>query len=192
MIDPLHDPNDPNSPRKSRFWALRASARIPHRPPQWPLEQFGDRAPMLVGQQTDDKRKIAMLGYEPRHYDAQLFVAVYAARDGRVMFCGETNDGLAVAIEHHEHNGKWGTYYSQLSKVLVGRNLYEKRKRLQAVRAGDCIGYTAKSPLQIGFEVMVWTHDRGFVSLDPVEAMKNWGVKPLPVAPQQQAMKEAA
>ena len=50
----------------------------------------------------------------------------------------------------------------------------ERRHRRQRVRAGDVIGYAAKSPAHIRFELWQWTNDRGFVAVDPIPHLSTW------------------
>lgn len=44
------------------------------------------------------------------------------------------------------------------------------------MRAGDVIGYAAKAPLHLRFELWKWTDDRGFVAVDPRPELESWTV----------------
>jgi hypothetical protein len=57
--------------------------------------------------------------------------------------------------------------------MFVTRCLGRTRRR-QFVRAGDVIGYAAKSPLHVQFELWKWTDDRGFVAVDPKPELEKW------------------
>jgi hypothetical protein len=171
VYDPNYSIDDPTGPRKSRFWSLRHDARCAPQPWQLPLRKLVDREPIVLAEHGGEKRSID-LGYERRTYDAELFVPVYAAQDGVVMFCGESRNGFAVSITHEGQ--RWATCYRHLSKVFLGINLYEKRKRRQRVRGGEIIGYAATSPIHVRFEMHEWTDERGFVAVDPIEQLASW------------------
>jgi hypothetical protein len=59
------------------------------------------------------------------------------------------------------------------------------------VRAGDVIGYAAKAPIHIRFELVRWTPDREFVAVDPKPEMANW-MKPEIQGPASFPAKKAA
>jgi hypothetical protein len=44
------------------------------------------------------------------------------------------------------------------------------------------IGYAAKSPLHVRFELWNWIDERGFVPTDPLVTFASWGVPKLDVA----------
>ena len=158
--------------RRNRGWRLVPDARPQPQPFRWPLQRLGDREPVILAEHPDDARRGADLGYEPRPYDAELYVPVCAAQDGEVMFAGETKSGFAISIHHRHH--EWATYYAHLSKMFVAPNYLQKNRRRQRVRGGDVIGYAAKSPIEIRFELWNWTDDRGFVAVDPVAQLGAW------------------
>ena len=120
----------------------------------------------------DDARHGVLIGYEARPGDRELEVPVYAAQDGEVMLAGETKSGFAISIDHKAHG--LATYYAHLSKMLVAPNYLQKSRKRQRVRGGDVIGYAAKSPIEIRFELWNWTDDRGFVAVDPVAQLGAW------------------
>ena len=161
--------NDPFGPRQSRFWKLRNSAMPKPQPWRWPLERRDDCGPIVLARHASFDRSGVELGYAPR--EIELNAPVYAAQDGRLMFCGETRTGYAISIDHVGCG--FATYYGHLSKVDLPFN-YLRRKPRIPVRGGDLIGFAAKSPLR--FELWQWTEDRGFVPVDPVERMKEWTV----------------
>lgn len=163
MYDPLYNANDPTGPRKSKFWSLRHTAGWTPRAWQWPIETLGTREPIVLAETPELRLDV---GYEARPYDTQLFAPVFAAQDGVVMFCGEAREGFAVSINHDDQ--RWASCYSHLSKVFLDINRHEKSKRRQRVRAGEVIGYAAKSPIHVRFQLNRWTDDRGFVAVDPI------------------------
>jgi murein DD-endopeptidase MepM/ murein hydrolase activator NlpD len=187
MIDPLYNPNDPTGPRKSRFWALRHSARDKPQPWRWPLDALAGRSPMVLAQGITNRHGVE-IGYESRPYDAQLFVPVFAAQDGEVMHCGETVSGFAISIDHKREG--FATYYSHLSKVFVEQNLTRFNPRRQWVRGGDVIGYAAKSPIHLRFALWQWDAAGGFVAVDPIAKFSEW-IAPL-AKPEPAAIAEAA
>jgi murein DD-endopeptidase MepM/ murein hydrolase activator NlpD len=111
------------------------------------------------------------LGYVVAPLDSELFVPVFAAQAGEVSVATEGADGFAVSIVH----GDWTTHYAHLSKMFVTRCLPRTRRR-QFVPAGEVIGYAAKSPLHVRFELWQWTDERGFVAIDPLPHLNHWSV----------------
>jgi murein DD-endopeptidase MepM/ murein hydrolase activator NlpD len=188
MYDPLHNPDDPTGPRKSRFWALRHAARAPERW-QWPLVRIDGRDPIVLADHINGSRRGVDLGYESRPYDAALFVPVFAVQSGEVMFCAETTSGFAVSLRHSGTD--WATSYGHLSKVFVADTESKRRRASDWVRAGDVIGYAAKSPIHIRFELVKWTADRRFVAVDPKPELATW-TKPTVEGPASFAAKKAA
>lgn len=189
MYDPLYNPNDPTGPRKSKFWALRHSARSTLGRWQWPLLKLGDREPIVLAEHINGARRGIDLGYESRPYDAALHVPVFAVQSGEVMFAGETKTGFAITLRHHRT--EWATYYGRLSKIFVSDTETVTHRRAPWVRAGDVIGYAAKAPIHVRFELVKWTPDREFVAVDPKPEMANW-MKPIIQGPASFPAKQAA
>lgn len=171
-MDPLYNPDDPTSPRRSRFWELRHSTRFALGRWQWPLVRLGDREPIVLADHINGTRRGFDLGYEPRPYDAALHVPVYAVQSGEVMFCAETTTGFAITLRHI--GTEWATFYGHLSKALVSETETPTRHRPEWVRAGEVIGYAARAPIHVRFELVRWTADRGFVAIDPKPEMAGW------------------
>jgi len=190
MHDSIYDPTDSTGPRKSRFWALRDSGRIRSQPWRWPLGSLGDREPIVLAEHLDGDRRGVDLGYEARPYDAALFVPVYAVQSGDVMYCAETRSGFAITIEHVGTD--WLTLYGHLSKVFVATDREHKGRFRQTVRGGDVIGYAAKSPIHVRFELVTRDADRRFVTVDPMAHVTTWTKPPTPVSSRLDTLKEAA
>ena len=172
--------------RKRAAWRLMPDARPLPQPWRWPLQRLGDRDPILIDVVGDDRRAV-LLGYEARPFDAELYVPVYAAQEGDVMFAGETKSGFAVSLDHGRRG--WATYYAHMSRMFVAAYYGQARRKRQHVYAGDVIGYAAKSPIQIRFELWNWTDDRGFVAVDPIAQITQW-IGPL--APSAAPIEQAA
>ena len=111
MFNPLTVPL-----RRNRGWRLVPDARPQPQPFRWPLQRLGDREPVILAEHPDDVRRGADLGYEPRPFDTELYVPVYAVQDGEVMFAGETKSGFAISIHHRQH--ELATYYAHLSTLM--------------------------------------------------------------------------
>jgi hypothetical protein len=152
----------------SKFWRLRNNARIAPQPWQWPLRPLGARDPLVLANMVIKKHGV-LLGYEAQPDDAELVVPVYAAQDGDVMFCGETETGFGISI-HHRAAG-FATYYGHLSSALLAQNLTQIEKRRQRVLGGEVIGYAAKSPVHVRFAIWKWADNGGFVPVEAIEAM---------------------
>ncbi|CAN5885591.1 hypothetical protein BH11MYX2_BH11MYX2_36890 [soil metagenome] len=167
-----------NPPRfvKKRGVRNTPMRRAPTKGFRWPLESLGLREPSVL-REHDGGRRGVDLGYEPRPYDADLFVPVFAANDGEVACALESPTGSAISIDH---GGTWTTHYTGISKVFVIPCLPRLRRR-ESVRAGQVIGYAAKSPIRIGFELWQWTNADGFVAVDPLPHIANWAHAPKPV-----------
>jgi murein DD-endopeptidase MepM/ murein hydrolase activator NlpD len=161
------EPITPNT----RF-KLRDDARPKYEPWRWPLQRLADREPIVLAEQVNGERLAVDLGYEPRPYDAELYVPVYAAQTGEVSFAGETTGGFAVTLDHGHRD--WATHYAHMSRLFVAQNLGRRTRRRQRVRCGDVIGYAAKSPIRVRFELWNWTEDRGFLAVDPVAQIGQW------------------
>jgi murein DD-endopeptidase MepM/ murein hydrolase activator NlpD len=150
---------------------LHESARSQPKPWHWPLAKVGSRTPMILSEHGDTERRGVDLGYPFAPFDSELYVPVYAAQAGEVAFAAQGNDAFTVTIDH----GDLATCYRQLSQMFVTRSLGRTRRR-QYVRAGEVIGYAAKTPLRCRFELWRWTDDRGFVAIDPVPYLKEWPI----------------
>ena len=161
---------------RKRRWRLRQDAMPLPQPWRWPLERVGDRDPIVLAEHVDSERRGIDLGFEARRYDAELYVPVIAAQDGEVMFAGETKSGFAISLDHGKRD--WATYYAHMSRMFVASNYGQRVRRRQRVRGGDVIGYAAKSPIHVRFELWNWTHDRGFVAVDPIAQLSAW-IRPL-------------
>ena len=187
MYDFNYD-NDPTGPRRSRFWKLINEGRLRSQPWRWPLTTLGDREPIVLAEHIDSgERRGIDLGYESRPYDAELYVPVYATQAGEVMFCAETRTGSAISLRHL--GTEWATYYGHLSKVFLATDT--NRRRPECVRAGDVIGYAAKSPIHIRFELVKWNDASGFVSVVPMPVMKTW-TKPIVRGPASSPIQKVA
>jgi murein DD-endopeptidase MepM/ murein hydrolase activator NlpD len=149
---------------------LRLDARPIDEPWRWPLPRLAGRDPRVLAT-TDAQRHSVDIGYTAAPFDSELFVPVIAAKAGEVSYALETKDGYAVSIVH----GDWTTHYAHLSKMFVTRCLPRTRRR-QFVPAGAVIGYAAKSPLHVRFELWQWTDDSGFVAVDPIPYLDNWNI----------------
>lgn len=126
--------------KHTRF-SLRDDARAKPVAWRWPLPRLGNRTPMILGEYTGDHRHGVELGYAVAPFDSELFVPVYAVQSGQLSFALESADGFSVSIDH----GGTTTHYARLSKMFVPRTLPRLRRR-HLVRAGEVIGYAAKTP----------------------------------------------
>lgn len=149
---------------------LVPSARPVDEPWRWPLPRLAGRNPIVVAE-TDAERNSVDIGYVAAPFDSELFVPVFAAKAGEVSYATETKDGFAVSIVH----GDWTTHYAHLSQMFVTRCMPRARRR-QHVPAGSMIGYAAKSPLHVRFELWQWNDDSGFVAVDPIPHLSDWTV----------------
>ena len=176
MSEPIFETSyDPHT-RKIHHARLHESARAPRGPWRWPLARCGNRSPVVLAEYVTRERRGVDLGYAVSSFDSELHVPVLAAQSGEVSFAVEGDDGYAISIDH----GGWTTYYAHLSRMFVTQSLGRLRRR-QPVRAGDVIGYAARSPLHIRFELHAWTDARGFVAVDPLEQLKVWNIEPTTV-----------
>lgn len=158
---------DPTTIKRGTLWRLRPSARWEQRAWRMPLATLGDREPHVLKHFTDERKAIE-LGYESLPFDNALFVPVYAPQDGTVVLAGETQSGFFASLEH-PHGIT--TYVAHMSKTFLAPNHLGRTRRRQPVRAGDVIGYAAKSPIAIRFEVWKWTDRDGYVPTDPLATM---------------------
>ena len=161
-------------PSKYSNWRVSDDAQPLHVPWRWPLDMLAGREPLVLGERVNGERMAVDLGYEPRHYDAQLFVPVFAAQAGEVALAGESPSGFCLTIDHGHR--EWATHYAHLSRMFVAPYMGQKKRRRQRVYAGEVIGYAAKSPIHVRFELWNWTDDRGFVPVDPIATMASWGL----------------
>jgi murein DD-endopeptidase MepM/ murein hydrolase activator NlpD len=170
MIEPIFEISSYNPKTKQMRARLHPSAREQLKPWTWPLARVGNRDPIVLAEHVDDDRRGVDLGYAVAPFDGELYVPVYAVQSGEVSFALDGKDGCAVSIDH---DGEYTTHYAHMSKMFV-RPCFAYRRRRQYVPAGDVIGYTAKAPLHLRFELWQWTDDRGFVAIDPVPHLEQW------------------
>jgi murein DD-endopeptidase MepM/ murein hydrolase activator NlpD len=164
------DPHAPYSPGQSRFWKLRNDARAVDVPCRWPLPRIAGRDPVAVPI-PDDPRRGVDIGYACHDFDDQLYLPVFAVQRGDIAFACELRDGFAVTINH----GAWCSHYAHMSQMFVTQNL-RRTKRLQHVQPGEVIGYAARAPLHVRFEVWDRTYTQGFIAGDAKERVKDWRV----------------
>jgi murein DD-endopeptidase MepM/ murein hydrolase activator NlpD len=171
MTEPIFDITSYNPQTKQIRARLHPSAREKRGPWRWPLGKLAGRQPIVLDDHVTADRRGVDLGYVIAPFDSELYVPVYAVQSGEVSFAHEGPDGCAVSLDH----GKTTTHYAQMSKMFVTRCLGKTRRR-QYARAGDVIGYAAKSPVHVRFELWKWTDDRGFVAIDPRPELEGWTV----------------
>ena len=176
------------SSNKSKFWKLRNNVRVQPEPWGWPLARLGSRSPIILAEHVLADRRGLDLGYVAASMDDQLYVPVYAAQGGEVAAALETSDGFAISIEHGSRSSI--THYAHLSKMFVTPCVPKLRRR-QYVRAGDVIGYTAKSPLHVRFELWRWDEAQGYVVSDAAPELARW-TKPLTSVDVRHLVSEAA
>jgi hypothetical protein len=170
MQQPIFDITHVDPTSKKLRARLHPSARPIDEPWRWPLPRLAGRDPIVLATVEGDRHCVD-LGYAAAPYDSELFVPVFAARAGEVSYATETDDGFALSLVH----GDWTTHYAHLSQMFVTRCLPRSRRR-QFVSAGSVIGYAAKSPLRVRFELWQWTDESGFVAVDPVPHLSSWDV----------------
>lgn len=159
-------------PRTKRLCAqLHPSAREVSTPWRWPLPQLGHRSPIVLGDHVSKERRGVDLGYVVAPFDSELFVPVYAAQSGQVSFAMQASDGFAVSIDH----GPCTTHYAHMCKMFVGRTSPRMRRR-QYVRAGEVIGYAAKAPLHIRFELWERAPTGDLEPVDPTPHLNQWTI----------------
>ncbi len=169
----MHDTINLDPITKNTHFVLRDDARAKSEPWRWPLPRMGNRDPIVLSDHEQKGVRSVDVGYVAASFDSELFVPVYAVQSGEVSHALETEHGFEVAIDHGERT--WSTFYGHLSQMFVTRCRPRLRRR-QRVRAGDVIGYAAKAPLHLRFGLWQWTDDKGFVSVDPREQLKQWEV----------------
>jgi hypothetical protein len=170
MQQPIFDITDLDPRTKKLRARLHPSARLVDEPWRWPLPRLTGRNPIVLAKVDADRHSIDV-GYVAASCDSELFVPVFAAKAGEVSYATDTKDGFAVSLVH----GDWTTHYGHLSQMFVTRCLPRARRR-QFVSAGTVIGYAAKSPLHVRFELWQWTDESGFVSVDPISHLSSWDV----------------
>jgi len=137
----------------------------------WPLPRLAGENPTVL-LQVRDERCAVHLGYARGDFE-ELYVPVFAAYAGLISFAERTSSGCAISIDH----GKWTTHYAHLRDMFVVPTVPRRRKRA-CVRAGEIIGYAARSPVHIRFELWQWTDELGFVPVIAALRMRNWLVLP--------------
>jgi murein DD-endopeptidase MepM/ murein hydrolase activator NlpD len=170
MQQPIFDITHFDPKTKKLRARLHPSARPVDEPWRWPLPRLAGRNPIVLASVDADRHSVD-IGYVAAPYDSDLFVPVFAAKAGEVSFATETKDGFALSLVH----GDWTTHYAHLSKMFVTRCLPRLRRR-QFVPAGAVIGYAARSPLHVRFELWQWTDESGFVAVDPMPHLTSWEV----------------
>lgn len=171
MSEPIFEITSYDPKTKNVRARLHPSAREKRGPWHWPLGKLASRPPIVLDEYVLDDRRGVDIGYVIAPFDSELYVPIYAAQNGEVSFACEGKDGFAVSLDH----GKTTTHYAHMSQMFVTRCL-GRTKRRQHVRAGDVIGYAAKVPLHLRFELWKWTDDRGFVAVDPRPELESWTV----------------
>lgn len=156
---------------KNTRFRLRDDARAMPQPWRWPLSRLGNRNPMIIGDYSNDERQGVELGYAVASFDSELFVPVHAAQSGQLSFAMEGATGFSVSIDH----GALATHYAHMSKMFVPRTLPRLRRR-HLVRAGEVIGYAAKAPLLVRFEVWQRATSGGFDCVDPKPFLNQWTI----------------
>jgi murein DD-endopeptidase MepM/ murein hydrolase activator NlpD len=173
MQEPIFEISSYN-PKTNQIRArLHPSAQSQPRPYRWPLTRLGNRDPIVLGEHIAEDRRGVDLGYVVAPFDSELYVPVHAAQAGEVSFACEGKDGFAVSLDHSEYT----THYDHMSKMFVTRCLGKLRRR-QYVSRGEVIGYAAKGPVHVRFELWQWTDDRGFVAIDPLPLLNEWRIEP--------------
>ena len=138
----------------------------------WPLPRLAGEHPRIVAHANDHRLGVD-IGYERFAFD-ELFVPVFAVQGGTVSFAAEVTSGYAITIDH---GGLWSTHYAHLERMFVVPTLGRRRRRAR-VRAGDVIGYAARVPTHLRFEVWKWTRRDGFVPVSAALFMREWLVLP--------------
>jgi murein DD-endopeptidase MepM/ murein hydrolase activator NlpD len=174
--------------RMSKFWRLRNNARRKPQPWQWPLARLGNRDPIVTLEHMTETRRGVDVGYIARASDSALFVPVHAAQAGEVVSALDVPTGYAISIDHGDRTTM--THYAHLSKMFVTPCI-AKVVRRQFVHAGQVIGYAAKSPLHIRFELWQWDEGDGYVPIDAVPELARW-TKPLTSVDVRHLVSEAA
>lgn len=156
---------------KNTRFRLQDDARAKPQAWRWPLARLGSRTPTIIGEYASDERQGLELGYAVAAFDSELFVPVCAAQSGQLSFAMEGVDGFAVSIDH----GPLTTHYAHLSQMFMPRTLPRLRRRRHVI-AGEVIGYAAKAPLHVRFEVWQRAQSGGFECVDARPFVKQWTI----------------
>ncbi len=167
MYDPLYNSDDPHQAHDgASSWALRPQRIRAIGRWQWPLLTLGDREPIVLAEHINGARRGVDLGYESRPYDAELYVPVFAVQSGEVMFCGGDHERLRDQRAARRHR-----VGDVLRPPLEGVSRRTPNPRSadapNGFEPGDVIGYAAKAPIHVRFELVKWTADRGFAAVSP-------------------------
>lgn len=138
----------------------------------WPLPRLAGESPRIIKHANDDRGGIDV-GYDRMGF-AELYVPVFAARAGMVSFAARVTSGYAITIDH---GGVWSTHYAHLERMFVTPTLGRRRRRAR-VKAGEVIGYAAREPAHVRFELWQWTSRDGFMPFDATQRMHRWLVLP--------------
>jgi murein DD-endopeptidase MepM/ murein hydrolase activator NlpD len=139
---------------------------------RWPLSRVGMHEPRIVGAHASEVRRGVDLGYGVALADQPL-VPVYAAQAGELAGAMETDCGYAVTLDHCGRS--WSTIYAHLAQMNVPACGAQLQRR-ESIHAGTVIGYAARSPPHVRFELWRWTHARGFAAVDPIPYLTHWTI----------------
>ncbi len=143
----------------------------------WPLPRLAGESPRII-KHANDERGGLDVGYDRMGF-SELYVPVFAARSGTVSFAAHVKSGYAVTIDH---GGVWATHYAHLDRMFVTPTLGRRRRRAR-VRAGEVIGYAAREPSHVRFELWKWSARDGFAPFDATTMMHKWLVLPQFLSP---------
>jgi murein DD-endopeptidase MepM/ murein hydrolase activator NlpD len=138
----------------------------------WPLPRLAGEHPQIIAHANDERLGVD-LGYARFPHDG-LFVPVYAVQAGTISYAARVTSGFALTIDH---GGVWSTHYAHLAQMFVTPTLGRRRRRARA-RAGDVIGYAARAPNHVRFELWRWTSRDGFVPVRASLFMREWSTLP--------------
>ena len=113
----------------------------------WPLPRLGGCDPSVVRDDLDDALGVD-LGYV-RPFDGRVFVPVYAAQTGVISSVSRTSSGFTIGIDH---GARCSTRYGHLEYAFAIAT-HGRRRRPERVRGGDVIGYAARAPIRVRFEL---------------------------------------
>jgi hypothetical protein len=138
-------------------------------PPIWPLPQFGQHGPVLVGVGT--RQANVQIGYAP-HVKRLTFLPVLAVGNGDITHA--TASGLAV-----DHRNGFMTYYTNLDHVFAKPRTIRARRKPERVKVGDVLGFIASATGKpLGFEIWRVIEDEQYGPISPGEHLRSWGVLP--------------
>jgi murein DD-endopeptidase MepM/ murein hydrolase activator NlpD len=172
MNEPIFEISYYNPKTKKLRARLHPSARAKPQPWRWPLPRLSGRDPVAV-HVGEDERGGVDIGYAGHNFGSELFVPVYAVQRGEVSVAIDTSTGFAITIDH----GAYSSHYSHLSKMFVIPGIRRTRRR-ELVQSGQVIGYAAKAPIHVRFELSEATYTMGFRPVDPVPHLNDWMVSP--------------